>query len=163
MRLSLYHKRPPDRQAKDDRPVVNHTHAATPCRLYACFAQPSVKRARRTTRPTGRYSATSRRRQIDLPGKLRRLHRLNIQHPGLLVLAPGFVAGHAEVAMFVRLGRYGCHTVNHDQGDERFNRPSQDRPRSASVTTARVFQGNGNRSPYLGNRAPPLPNRPQSR
>ena len=54
MRLSLYHKRPPDRQAKDDRPIVNHTHAATPCRLYACFAQPSVKRARRTTRPTGR-------------------------------------------------------------------------------------------------------------
>ena len=48
-----------------------------------------------------RYSATSRRRQIDLPGKLRRLHRLNSQDPGLLVLAPGFVAGHAEVAMFV--------------------------------------------------------------
>ena len=61
-------------------------------------------------------------------------------------------------------GRCGCHTVNHDQGNERFNRPSQDRPRSASVPTARVFQGNGNRSrPYLGNRAPPLPNRPQSR
>ena len=60
-------------------------------------------------------------------------------------------------------GRYGCHTVNHDQGDERFNRPSQDRPRSASVPTARVFQGNGNRSPSPGNRASLLPYRPQSR
>ena len=48
-----------------------------------------------------RHSATNRRRKVDSSVKLRHLHRLNSQHPGLLVLTPGFVAGHAEVAMFV--------------------------------------------------------------